>query len=82
MVRTAAEIQADFQTTLAGTEPGLVGYWNFDNATSGGTSVPDLSPNSNDMKLDGPNGLLLRGPGQRIGETPMLVAEYAAPPPW
>ena len=81
VVRTPAEIQADFQTTLAGTEPGLVGYWNFDNATSGGTSVPDLSPNSNDMKLDGPNGdFYFEGVGKRIGETPMQVPEYAGAP--
>ena len=81
VVRAPAEIQADFQTTLAGTEPGLVGYWNFDNAAATGTSVPDLSPNSNDMKLDGPNGqFYYADQGKRIGETPMLVPEYAGAP--
>jgi hypothetical protein len=74
-------IKSDFQTTLAGTEPGLVGYWTFDNPTSDGTVVPDLSPNENVLKLDGPNGqFYFEGVGKRIGETPMMVAEYAAAP--
>jgi len=46
--RTQEEIQATMQTTLSGDEPGLVGYWNFDN----GTAI-DLSPQRNNGTLHG-----------------------------
>lgn len=48
IARTQAEIQATMDTTLKGNEPGLVGYWNFDNGTAN-----DLSPNGNDGALYG-----------------------------
>jgi concanavalin A-like lectin/glucanase superfamily protein len=34
IARTQAEIQATMNTTLIGNEPGLVGYWNFDDGTA------------------------------------------------
>jgi hypothetical protein len=34
IARTEAEIQAAMNTTLIGNEPGLVGYWNFDDGTA------------------------------------------------
>src|SRR5688572_6419112 len=34
ITRTQAEIQATMNTTLIGNEPGLVGYWNFDDGTA------------------------------------------------
>ena len=34
IARTQAEIQAAMNTTLIGNEPGLVGYWNFDDGTA------------------------------------------------
>ena len=46
--RTPEEIQATLNTTLTGDEAGLVGYWNFDDATA-----DDLSPNRNDGTLYG-----------------------------
>ena len=46
--RTQAEIQTTMNTTLAGNEPGLVGYWNFDDGTAN-----DLSPNGNYGTLKG-----------------------------
>ncbi|MEK7392652.1 MAG: LamG-like jellyroll fold domain-containing protein, partial [Fibrobacterota bacterium] len=46
--RSGAEISRDFHARLAGTEPGLVGYWQFD----GGT-VTDLTTNANNGSLVG-----------------------------
>jgi hypothetical protein len=34
IARTEAQIQATMNTTLTGNEPGLVGYWNFDDGTA------------------------------------------------
>jgi len=46
--RTQAEIQATMNTTLKGNEPGLVGYWNFDDGTAN-----DSSPYRNHGTLQG-----------------------------
>jgi hypothetical protein len=46
---SAEEIQANMHTRLAGDEPGLVGYWGFDEG--GGQIVYDLSGNGNDGQL-------------------------------
>ncbi|MBM3238025.1 T9SS type A sorting domain-containing protein [Candidatus Poribacteria bacterium] len=48
IVRTQAEIQASMNTTLRGDEPGLVGYWNFDDGTT-----KDSSPYGNHGTLMG-----------------------------
>ena len=48
IVRTEAEIQATMNTSLQGNEPGLVGYWNFDNGTAN-----DLSDHGNHGTLRG-----------------------------
>ena len=42
IVRTEAEIRATMDTSLQGNEPGLAGYWNFDDGTAN-----DLSKNWN-----------------------------------
>ena len=47
IARTQSEIQATIKTTLQGDEPGLVGYWNFDDGTA------------NDLSLNGNHGILL-----------------------
>ncbi len=46
---SAEEIQANMHTRLAGDEPGLVGYWDFDEG--GGQIVYDLSGNDNNGQL-------------------------------
>ena len=43
VARTEAEIQSTMNSTLAGNEEGLVGYWNFDDGTA-----KDLTTNEND----------------------------------
>ena len=53
--RTAAEINANMNSTLTGNEPGLFAYYPFDEGTCGGnnagiTNVPDLA-NGNDGTL-------------------------------
>src|SRR5207253_9641368 len=53
-----AQIRADMNTTLAGSEEGLAGYWRFDEAP--GSLVTDLSPNQNDGALFG--ATRVRGP--------------------
>ncbi len=44
-VRSQADIRASMHTTLIGSEPGLVGYWRFDEGA--GTTVTDLSAHGN-----------------------------------
>jgi len=48
VARQQSEIQATMNTTLTGCEPGLVGYWNFDDGTG-----RDSSPFGNDGTLFG-----------------------------
>jgi hypothetical protein len=51
--RSAAEIQANMGGSLTGTEPGLMGYWRFDEGS--GTTVADASGHGFDGTLvDGP----------------------------
>ncbi|NCS18130.1 MAG: LamG domain-containing protein, partial [Microcystis aeruginosa G13-12] len=52
VARTQAEIQANLNQKLTGNEQGLVGYWNFEEAT--GNTVNDLTANKN-------NGTLING---------------------
>ena len=49
--RTEAEIQADMNKQLNGDEPGLVGYWNFDEEKEG--TIFDSTSNKNSGKLIG-----------------------------
>ena len=46
--RTHQEIRSTMNAPLTGKEPGLAGYWNFDDGT-----VRDLSPNGNHGALEG-----------------------------
>ena len=56
VARTAAQIQADMNRGLAGNEPGLVGYWRFDEGS--GTVANDATSNHNDGTLtNGPTWL-------------------------
>lgn len=50
IARTETEIHADMYKKLNGDEPGLIGYWNFDETTNG--KITDASPNKN-------NGILI-----------------------
>jgi signal transduction histidine kinase/CheY-like chemotaxis protein/ligand-binding sensor domain-containing protein len=49
--RTAEEILANMDTKLIGSEPGLVGLWDFNSGTK--EIVSDLSPNRNHAQLKG-----------------------------
>lgn len=51
IARTPSQIQADMYRTLTGTEPGLVGYWRFDE--SYGLTAYDSTPNRNHGTLSG-----------------------------
>ena len=64
--RTEAEIQADMNEELFGTEPGLIGYWNF-NEGSGNTIY--------DKTSIGNNGLLQGGVIWTDSSAPLM-------PPW
>ncbi|WP_045119528.1 LamG domain-containing protein [Haliangium ochraceum] len=59
-LRNGNDIRGSMNRTLSGNEPGLVGYWPFDD-TSAGTTVPDISNSGNDGQLGG-GGL----PGQPV----------------
>jgi hypothetical protein len=49
VARTAAEIASTMHFRLRGDEPGLVGYWRFDDGT--GATAADASPSHNDGAL-------------------------------
>jgi len=49
--RTQAEIQADMNHQLTGTESGLIGYWQFNEGT--GNTVTDLAGNDNNGTIYG-----------------------------
>lgn len=51
IARTENQIRSDMNKQLNGDEPGLVGYWKFDEETEG--RVSDSSPNKNDGQLIG-----------------------------
>jgi len=51
VARTQFEIQADMHQELTGNEPGLIGYWPFNEGT--GNIAFDLSTNNNDGTLHG-----------------------------
>jgi len=55
IARTQEEIKRTMHTTLSGKEPGLVGYWGFEDA---GNIAVDSSPNRSDGKLIGDAHLL------------------------
>jgi hypothetical protein len=57
VARTGDEIRATMNVELTGNEPGLVGYWKFNEGV--GDSIHDSSPWGNDGRLgstDGPDG--------------------------
>ena len=70
VARTEQQIRADMNKQLKGDEPGLVGYWKFDEETEG--RVSDSSPNKNDGQLIG-NANLEPYTHQRFGS---LNAEH------
>ena len=51
IARTENEIRSDMNIQLNGDEPGLVGYWKFDEEENG--QITDATPNKNDGKLIG-----------------------------
>ena len=51
IARTEDEIRKDMNIQLNGDEPGLVGYWKFDEEENG--QITDATPNKNDGKLIG-----------------------------
>ena len=52
--RTHQEIRSTMNAPLTGVEPGLAGYWNFDDGT-----VRDLSPNKNHGALEGSTQIIV-----------------------
>lgn len=50
VARSQFEIQSAMNSSLSGTESGLVAYYNF-NSGFGGSTVYDLTPNGNDLTL-------------------------------
>jgi hypothetical protein len=50
VARTQVEIQSAMNSTLSGSEPGLIAYYDF-NSGFGGSTVYDLTANGNDLTL-------------------------------
>nr|AXN93576.1 ORF2 [Cylindrospermum moravicum CCALA 993] len=70
-VRSATELQRDMRQTLAGNEPGLVGYWPLNEGT--GTTVQDKTNNAN-------QGTITGSPTWVKAEIPIEVKQQPAPP--
>jgi len=69
VVRTPAEIQATFMTQLAGNEPGLVGYYKFDEG--GGDVILDSSTRGNDGMLGATVGAGADDPTRVASDAPV-----------
>jgi Ca2+-binding RTX toxin-like protein len=63
--RTQAEIQADMNRELAGTETGLVGYWNFNE--SSGDTVQDISGHNLNGTIFGANRISISSNDSLVG---------------
>ncbi|HEX2826786.1 MAG TPA: Ig-like domain-containing protein [Burkholderiales bacterium] len=75
--RSAAEVQANYRTSLAGNEADLAGYWRFDETS--GTTAFDATANGNDGVLG--NGIAADVPARTTNldytvaeDTPLVVA--------
>jgi len=64
VARTEAQVKQTMSVRLRGDEPGLVGYWHFDEGS--GATLIDSSPKRNDGKIEGatwvPSGVRLACP--------------------
>jgi len=81
IVRTPEEIKKTMFTTLSGSEPGLVGLWQFDDVDNIAT---DLSPHHYDGKLQGDAHIIakqLPKPGDLITLSGMIADETGKPMP-
>jgi hypothetical protein len=67
VARSAAEIQQDMLHRPTGAEPGLVAYWTFDDASSGGRAL-DLTGEHNDVTLG--DGIAERMPSRVVSDAP------------
>ena len=67
--RTQQQIQQDMYRQLAGNEPGLVGYWNFNEGE--GQIAHDLTANANDGRLGDSPGADDSDPAWVAVDTPM-----------
>jgi hypothetical protein len=67
VVRTAAQVEADLRHRPPGAEPGLVAYWTFDDAGSGGRAL-DASGSGNDVTLG--DGVTANMPVRVPGDEP------------
>jgi carboxyl-terminal processing protease len=74
VARSQEQIQAAMNTPLTGKEEGLVAYWNFDEGTA-----KDLSPHSNDGKLDG-NATIVESPRPAVEPEKESVQPAVAEP--
>ena len=77
VARSQAEIQSTMSTILAGDEPGLVGYWPFDEGA--GQLVSDRSASGNHGRLGSSSGTDSSDP--RWVASDEILPAVAAPPP-
>ena len=79
-IRTPAEILANYNKELIGTEAGLVGYWRFNEGQ--GATVADATSNGNDGTITGASwkntDILWRGRLQRIVSSPQVLSRNVA----
>ncbi|WP_075086540.1 tandem-95 repeat protein [Mariniblastus fucicola] len=76
-VRTEAEILANYDTKLTGSETGLAGYWSLGDGT--GSGIADLSSNGNDGTLiDGGAGTAPTRLGYVTDQNNLLNVDIAA----
>lgn len=73
-VRTGAEIARWMNLPLTGEEPGLIGYWNFDEST--GQTVSDSCPLANQGVLGTTISIEPEDPVWEVGGVPFVAFFY------
>ena len=69
VARTPEQIQANWNRSLRGDEPGLVGYWRLDEGS--GQAIMDASPRQNDGRLGSTTGPDQNDPVWVVSDAPI-----------
>ncbi|MFQ6094388.1 MAG: LamG-like jellyroll fold domain-containing protein, partial [bacterium] len=74
VARTPAQIQADMNRSLTGNEPGLIGYWRFDEGS--GQTAGDSSGNGNHGRLGSTSSVDADDPSWVVSDAPVASEPF------